>query len=135
MTKFMWKLEVVLGKKGIPAAEQDESVTGHDRKISRSKHILDNISAQVFTQRTGLPIAYRKTVGAFEDIVEARKQVCYDTEFEFARLLLTRQFKDPVIAQKFNCDHWAPLLLWVTGYATLEDMAAVANNVKPPPIR
>ena len=193
MTKFIRKLEVLLGKKGISAPEKGASVKGHNRKpeisrskhvldnisaqdftqhtglpakyretiavfsdiidaqrnevchdtefdrkseISRSKHILDNISAQDFTQRTGLPAKYRETIAVFSDIVDARRnEVCHDTEFEFARLLLTRQFKDPVNAQLWNCDHWALLLLWITGYTTLEDMAAVANDVKPHPIR
>ena len=138
MTKFIRKLEVLLGKKGLSGPEKGTSVKGHDRKseMSRSKHVLDNISAQDFTQHTGLPAKYRETIAVFSDIVDARRnEVCHDTEFEFARLLLTRQFKDPVNAQLWNCDHWALLLLWVTGYTTLEDMAAIANDVKPHPIR
>ncbi len=136
MINFAEKLEAMLGKKGIQVAEKGENDPAHDRKskMSRSKTILDNISAQVFTQRTGLPSSYRKTIAAFEDIVEERNKVCHETGFEFARLLLTKQFKDPVVAQKFNCPHWSALLLWVTGYATLEEMAAVANIVTPPPI-
>ena len=136
MIKFIEKLEALTDKKGPPTAEKGENVTPYapNSEISQSEHILDNIPAQVFTQRTGLPARYRKTIAAFEDIVEERNKACHDTEFEFARLLLRKQFKDPVVAQKFNCDHWSALLLWVTGYASLKDMAAVANDVKLPPI-
>ena len=119
-----------------PTAEKAENVTHHasNSKTSRSKYILDNISAQDFTQQTGLPARYRKTVAAYEDIVEGRNNTCHNTQFEFARLLLTRQFKDPVMAREWNCDHWSTLLLWVTGYATLEDMKKVTNVVKLPTI-
>ena len=139
MIKYVEKLEVMLGEKGVEVAAKGENDPAHDQKseMSRSKTVLDNISAQVFTQRTGLPPSYRKTIAAFEDIIEEQNTVCHETGFEFARLLLTKQFKDPVIAQKFNCDHWSALLLWVTGYATLEEMAAVAKVIAgtPPPIQ
>ena len=136
-TSDLMKLEAMLGKKGVQVVEKGENNPAHNRKstMSRSKTVLDNISAQVFTQRTGLPSSYRKTIAAFEDIVEERNKVCYETGFEFARLLLTKQFKDPVVAQKSNYPQWSALLLWSTGYATLEDMAAVANVVTPPPIQ
>ena len=135
MIKFVEKLEALLDKNGVQVAEKGENIAAHNQnpKISQAKYILDNISPQAFTQRTGLHPAYRKIIAAFEDIVEERNKACHDTEFEFARLLLRRQFKDPVMAEKWNCDHWAALLLWVTGYASLKDMAAVANDVRLPP--
>ena len=102
--------------------------------MQRAKYIFDNISAQVFTKRTRLPASYRKPIAAFEEIVEGRNQVVHDTEFEFAYLLLRKQFRDPVNAQKFNCHHWSTLLLWVTGYNSLKDLAAVAKEVKLPTI-
>ena len=137
MIKSVEKLEAMLGKKGIQVVKKGENDPANNRKptISRSKTVLDNISAQVFIQRTGLPLSYRKTIAAFEDIVEERNKVCHETVFPFARLLLTMQFNDPVIAQNFSCPHWSALLLWVTGYATLEDMAAGKNAVTPPPIQ
>ena len=133
MIKFVDKLEPMLGKKST-RAEKSRNAPGHDHKsrMSRAKHVLDNISAQLFTKRTGLPEKYRRTIAAYDEIVEARNEVVHDTEFEFARLLLRPHFRDPVIAQTFNCDHWHTLLLWVTGYSSLEDMAAVADVVKLP---
>ena len=103
----------MLGKEGKQVAEKGEKNPAHNPKpkMSRSKPILDDISTQVFTQRTGLPLSYRKTLAAFEDIVEERNKVCHETGFEFARLLLTKQFKDPVMAQNFDCPHWSTLLL------------------------
>ena len=139
MIKYVEKLEAILGEKGVEVAAKGGNDPAHDwkSKMSRSETVLDNISAQVFTQRTGLLPSYRKTIAAFEDIFEKRNTVCHETGFEFARLLLTKQFKDPVTSQNFNCDHWSALLLWVTGYATLEEMAAVANAVAntPTPIQ
>ena len=136
MIKYIEKLEALPDKDGIPPAAQGENATTHEQnsKPSQSQYILDNLPAQDFTQRTGLPSTYLKTIAAFEDIIEARNKACYDTEFEFARLLLTRQFRDPVMAQEWNCEHWSKLLLWVTGYATLEDMARVARSVRLHPI-
>ena len=138
MIKFVEKLEALPDKNAVPAAAEkgDENITAHNQnpEISQSKYVLDNIPAEDFTHFTGLPVAYRKTLAAFEEIVEERNKVLYDTEFEFARLLLRRQFKDPVVAQEWNCEHWAKLLLWVTGYASLKDMAAVANEVRLPSI-
>ena len=131
MIKFAEKMESMLAKKGVQMVEKSTSDPGHDRKskMSRSKNILDNISAQTFTQRTGLPPKYRDTMANFELIVEKRNDAVHDTQFQFARLLLKRQFKDPVNANKHDCAHWAGLLLWVTGYETLEDMAAVAKKM------
>ena len=136
MIKVVEKLEARLDKDGVQVPVNNENAAAHDQnpEISQAKYILDNISPQAFTEGTGLPPAYRKTIAAFEDIVEERNKACHDTEFEFARLLLRRQFKDPVIAHEWNCDHWAALLLWVTGYASLKDMAAVANDVRLPSI-
>ena len=136
MIKFIEKLEAFPDKEDIPAAEKGENITAlaPNSELSQSEYILDNFSAQDFTQRTGLPARYRKTIAAFEDIIEERNKACHDTEFEFARLLLTRQFKDPVMAHKWDCEHWSALLLWVSGYATLEDMKKVSNDVKLPPI-
>lgn len=104
MIKFIEKLEALPDKNGVQVAAKGGSVAAHDQKpkILRSNFVLDNISAQVFTQRTGLPASYRKTIAAFEAIVEERNKACQDTEFEFARLLLTRQFKDPVTAHEWN---------------------------------
>ena len=139
MIKYVEKLEAMLEEKGVEVAAKGENDPAHDQKseMSRSKTVLDNISAQEFTQRTGLPPSYQKTIAAFENIFEERNTVCHETGFEFARLLLTRQFKDPVMAKKFNCEHWSALLLWVTGYATLEEMAAAANAIAntPTPIQ
>ena len=137
MIKYVEKLEAMLGEKGIQTAEKGANDPAHDRKskMSQAKTVLDNISPQVFTKRTGLDSSYRKTIAAFADTVDQRNSICHETGFEFARLLLTEQFQDPVMAQKWNCPHWSALLLWVTGYPTLEDMAAVANNVVPPPIQ
>ena len=135
MIKFVEKLELMLAKKGVQMVEKGGSSPGHDRKskMSRSKTILDNISAQTFTQRTGLPPQYRTTIANFETIVEKRNDAVHDTQFHFARLLLKRQFKDPVNATRHNLAHWVRLLLWVTGYETLEEMAAVAANVAAAP--
>ena len=136
MIKVVEKLEALSDKNGVQVAEKSKNIAAHNQnpEISQAKYILDNVSPQAFTQRTGLPPAYRKAIAAFEDIVEERNKACHDTEFEFARLLLRRQFKDPVIAHEWNCDHWAALLLWVTGYASLKDMAAVARDVRLPSI-
>ena len=38
------------------------------------------------------------------------------------------------MAQEWNREHWSNLLLWVTGYATLKDMAKVARDVRLRPI-
>ena len=135
MIKFAEKLESMLAKKGVPKVEKGTSAPGHDRKnkMSRSKNILDNISAQTFEQRTGLSSKYRETMANFENIVEKRNDAVHDTQFQFARLLLKRQFRDPVNANKHDCAHWAGLLLWVTGYETLEAMAAVAREVAAAP--
>ncbi len=135
MIKFVEKMELMLAKKGVQMVEKGGSTSGYDRKskMSRSKNILDNISAQTFTQRTGLEPQYRDTIANFETIVETRNDAVHETQFQFARLLLKRQFKDPVNANKHNCDHWSRLLLWVTGYETLEDMAAVAAQVAAAP--
>lgn len=139
MIKFVEKLEVMLRKKSVEVAAKGGNDPAHDKKskISRSKTVLDNISAQLFTQRTGLPPSYRKTIAAFDDIVEERNTICHETGLDFARLLLTKQFQDPANWQIFDCEHWSTLLLWVTGYATLEDMAAAANHASkaPPPIK
>ena len=137
MIKFVEKLEAMLGEKRIRTAEKSANDPAHDRKtkMSQATTVLDNMSSQVFTKRTGLDSSYRKTIAAFADIVDQRNSICHETGFEFARLLLTKQFQDPVVAQKFNCPHWSALLLWVTGYPTLEDMAAVANDVVPPPVQ
>ena len=139
MIKYVEKLEAMLEGNGVEVAAKGENDPAHDQKsdMSRSKTVLDNISAQVFTQQTGLPPSYRNTIAAFEDILKKQNTVCHETGFEFARLLLTKQFKDPVMAQKFNCKHWSALLLWVTGYTTLEEMAAVADIIAntPTPIQ
>ena len=134
MIKLIEKLEAFPDKEDIPAAEKGENITAlaPNSELSQSEYILDNISAQDFTQRTGLPPHYRKTLATHEDIIEEQNKACHDTGFEFARLLSTRQFKDPVMAHKWDCEHWSTLLLWVTGYATLEDMKKVTNDVKLP---
>ena len=133
MIKFIEKLETLPDENGISTAEKGENLAA-DAQNSRSEYILDNISAQDFTQQTSLPARYRKTLAAYEDIVEKRNKACHDTQFEFARLLLTRQFRDPAMAREWNCDHWSTLLLWVTGYTSLEDMKKVSDVVKLPKI-
>ena len=90
---------------------------------------------QAFTKRTGLDLSFRKTIPAFADITEERNSTVHETGCDFARILLTEQFQDPATAQRWNCPHWTTLLLWVTGYSTLEEMAAVADNLVPPQIQ
>ena len=139
MIKFVEKLEVMLRKRGVQIVAKGGNDKAHDRKskMSRSRMVLDNISAQNFTKCTGLPPKYRDTITAFERIVEKRNDTRHETQFDFARLLLSRQFTDPATAVLFNCDHWSNLLLWVTGYPTLEEMAKLARVLtrRPPPIQ
>ena len=54
--KFIAKLEIIPGNNGIQAAEKGGSVTlsNQKSKTSQSNYILNNISAQNFTQRIGL---------------------------------------------------------------------------------
>ena len=111
-------------------AEKDEKLAAHhNTRISQCKSILDTVSAQEFTQQTGLPPQYLKTLAAYEDIIQERNKACHNTECEFARILLSRQFRDPVMAQKWKCERWSTLLLWVTGYDTLEEMKKVSDDV------
>ena len=130
MIKFVEKLETMLAKKGVERAPKGGNNPNHDRKnlMSRSETVLHNISAQDFTRRTGLDKSYRKTIANFEEIVEERNKLVHETGLEFACLLLTKQFQNPANWKEYNCDHWSPLLLWVTGYDTLEDMAAAADR-------
>ena len=137
MIRYVEKLEGMSGKK-VDQAAKGKNDPDHDKKskMSRSKMLLDNISAQNFTQCTGLPPKYRETITAFEEIVEKRNEACHETGFDFARLLLSIQFTDPVTSELFNCAHWSTLLLWVEGYTTLEEMAVSARVMRrPPPIR
>lgn len=92
MIEFVDKLELMLSKKDVQIAEKIGSTTGYDRKskMAQAKVMLDGISPQAFTKGTGLEPGFRKTVAAYEEIVEARNQVVHDTEFEFARLLLRK---------------------------------------------
>lgn len=69
-----------------------------------------------------------------EGLVDDRNKACHDTEFVFASLPLLGQFKGPVLVQKCGYDHWARLLLWVTIYINLKDVAGVANKIEPPSI-
>ena len=53
MIGFVEKLEVMLGKKGVQ--QKGVNDPGADRKVkmSRAKEVLDNISPQAFTKKTG----------------------------------------------------------------------------------
>ena len=39
----------------------------------------------------------------FDDIMKARDRVLYDTEYEFARLLPSKQFQKPEIGREMEC--------------------------------
>ena len=81
MIKFVEKLEVMLRKKGVQTAVIGGNNKSYDRKFKmlRSRIVLDNISAQNFTQCTGLPSKYRDTITAFKRIVKKRNDICYET--------------------------------------------------------
>lgn len=122
----------VFQKKVAKTKGKGASKAGYDQKskIAMVKDMLDSISPQAFTKATGLEPSFRRTFDDHEEIVEIRKKVAHDTEFEFARLLLRPQFRDPVVAQKLNCEHWSKVLLWVSGYSSLKEMAAVAREAE-----
>lgn len=130
----MDKVNLVFGKKVVKITGKGRSKAGYDQKskIAQAKVMLDGISPQAFTKATGLEPGFRKIVADYEELVEARNKVVHDTEFEFARLLLRPQFRDPVVAAKYNCERWSKLLLLVTGYSSLKEMAAVAREGELP---
>lgn len=57
-------------------------------------------------------------------------RVWYDTEYEFARLLRSKQFQKPEMAEKWDVKHWEGMLLWISGMKSLKvsNMAVKQNN-------
>lgn len=80
-------------------------------------------------KETGLSSDYRLAVVEYKKIVEARRKWAHESENEFARLLLSEQFQDPLQNSEHNTPYWTKLLLWTYNKETLQEMAAVVANV------
>ncbi|KAK3178474.1 hypothetical protein OEA41_000610 [Lepraria neglecta] len=97
------------------------------RLMDTTNKILKKLSAQNFKAKTGLEPSFRASLSRYGTIVDQRRACAHGTENEFARLLLSDQFKRK--NQELNVDHWAKMLLWVYEKKTLEEMANVVANV------
>ena len=109
-------------KKGKNDPEADKM-----RLMDATNKILKKLSAQNFKAKTGLEPSFRASLSSYGTIVDQRRAWTHETENEFARLLLSDQFKRK--KQELNVDHWAKMLLWVHEKNTFEETADVVANV------
>ena len=136
VTKFVDKLgDILLAKGIIDEPERGKNKPAYDKMKSllTAEEILSKITAQDFSKKTGLGGDYRKSILKCKDDLKLRNSQVHDTEDLFARLLLTPQFKDPVIAEEWQVEHWAFLLTWVTGMESIQAMAARAIKTQRSP--
>lgn len=130
MTKFVEKLSIKQ-KVNIPKEAKGKNDPLHDKTkyMKAAATLFDKFSAQDFKQRTGLDPAYRAFLGNYRKIIEARRAWAHETDDEFARLLLSDQFREEPFRTEENVEQWEKLLLWVSGKETLQEMANAVAEV------
>ena len=95
MTSFVKKLSVKQ-KVHIPQEAKGKNNPLHDntKYVNAASTLFNKYSAQEFKDRTGLDPAYRILLQNCRKFVEARHKWAHETDDEFARLLLSRQFQE-----------------------------------------
>ena len=62
--------------------------------------LFEKFTVQEFKERIGLDSAYRVFLGDYRKFIEARHKWAHETDDEFARLLLFRQFQEEPLGQR-----------------------------------
>ncbi len=88
------------------------------------------MSIREFEKKVDLSGKYRQEFENYTETAEARPLWPHESESEFARLLLSDQFQDPVRNKDLQTEHWAKLLLWTYGKETLEEMAHIVAGAR-----
>lgn len=127
MEAFVEKLadqNQILFDKGENNPDADKTI-----HIQTANNILQQVSATEFEAKTGLPGKYRQQSAKYKEAAEKRNKWAHETEYEFARLLLSDQYQDPVRNAKLETEHYTKLLLWLYDKETLQEMADVVADV------
>ena len=123
MTSFVTKLSIKQ-KVIIPRDAKGKNDALHDstRRMNAASALFEKYKPQEFKDRTGLDPAYRVFLVNYRKIIEARRAWAHETDEEFARLLLSRQFKEEPFRTRENVEQWEKLLLWVKGKESPSDI-------------
>lgn len=88
------------------------------------------MSVRKFEKKIDLSGKYRREFENYTETAEARPLWARESEFEFAHLLSSDEFQDPVRNKDLHIEHWTKLLLWTYGKETLEEMAHIVAGVR-----
>ena len=128
MTSFVKKLSVKQ-KVNIPQEAKNNPLHDNTKYMNAASTLFNKYPAQEFKDRTGLDPAYRILLQNYRKLVEARHKWAHETDDEFARLLLSRQFQEEPFKTEEHVEQWGKLLLWVTGKDSLEEIADTVAQV------
>ena len=130
MTSFVTKLSIKQ-KVIIPKDAKGKNDPLHDstKYMNAASTLFEKYKPQESKDRTGLDPAYRIFLGSYRKIIEARHAWVHETDEEFARLLLSRHFKEEPFRTTENVEQWEKLLLWVKGKESLEEVANAVAKV------
>ena len=105
MTGFVKKLSMKQ-KVNIPSEAKGKNDPLHDstKYMNAASTLFDKFTAEEFKKRTGLDPAYRVFLGNYRKFIEARREWAHETDEEFARLLLSRQFQEEPFRTKENVE-------------------------------